>query len=152
MSTERIIEIHLQFEDNYIDIINIENLTLSENLIKYRRKSRYTGYFYWNRWFRYIEFHCVKVKEDQNFEVEYIIGKNEKIIQPIQTSLTCNIISYLNRKHKIYEHSKPLSTITPFLKQLILDFQPFYLLKSPSFYQFINALNENFELPTDKEF
>ena len=35
---------------------------------------------------------------------------------------------------------------------LILDFQPLYLLKSPSFCQFINALNENFELPSDKEF
>ena len=35
---------------------------------------------------------------------------------------------------------------------LILDFQPLHLLKSPSFRQFINALNENFELPTNKEF
>ena len=39
-----------------------------------------------------------------------------------------------------------------FFEWLILDFQPFYLLKSPSFYYFINALNENFELPTNKEF
>src|SRR5436189_33702 len=35
---------------------------------------------------------------------------------------------------------------------LVLDFQPLYLLKSPSFRRFINALNENFELPSDKEF
>ncbi|GBC03698.1 hypothetical protein RclHR1_05270007 [Rhizophagus clarus] len=35
---------------------------------------------------------------------------------------------------------------------LVLDFQPLYLLKSPSFRQFINALNENFELPNDKKF
>ena len=35
---------------------------------------------------------------------------------------------------------------------LILDFQPLHLLKSPSFRRFINALNENFELPTNKEF
>jgi hypothetical protein len=98
------------------------------------------------------------------------------------TGSTGNIISYLVRKHKIYEHSKPL-TATSSLKQikidhytipsdsslqmtqdrqkylenllfewLVLDFQPLYLLKSPSFRRFINALNENFELPTSKEF
>ncbi|EXX65473.1 hypothetical protein RirG_132930 [Rhizophagus irregularis DAOM 197198w] len=33
MSTERTIEIRLQSEDNYIDIIDIENLTPPENLL-----------------------------------------------------------------------------------------------------------------------
>lgn len=33
-----------------------------------------------------------------------------------------------------------------------MDCQPLYLLKSPAFRQFINALNENFELPSCKEF
>ncbi|CAB5210842.1 hypothetical protein RhiirA5_442775 [Rhizophagus irregularis] len=33
MSTERTIEIRLQSEDNYIDIIDIKNLTSPENLI-----------------------------------------------------------------------------------------------------------------------
>ncbi|RIA83028.1 hypothetical protein C1645_834452 [Glomus cerebriforme] len=83
------------------------------------------------------------------------------------TGSTGNIISHLARKHKIYEHSKPLTT-TSSLKQikidhytipsdsplqmtqdrqkylenllfewLVLDFQPLYLLKSPSFpYEF----------------
>ncbi|GES81124.1 zinc finger BED domain-containing protein 4-like [Rhizophagus clarus] len=85
-------------------------------------------------------------------------------------------------KHKIYEHSKPpsstpsmkqvkinnytissdsISQMTPdrqkyletlLFEWLVLDFQPLYLLKSPSFHQFINALNENFELPNDKKF
>ncbi|CAB4484563.1 hypothetical protein RhiirA5_435687 [Rhizophagus irregularis] len=95
---------------------------------------------------------------------------------------TGNIISHLNRKHKIYESTKPAIT-TPPLKQikidhftissdssiqmtsqrqkylenllyewLVLDCQPLYLLKSPAFHQFINALNENFELPSCKEF
>ncbi|RGB36468.1 hypothetical protein C1646_758110 [Rhizophagus diaphanus] len=95
---------------------------------------------------------------------------------------TCNIISHLGRIHKIYEHSiattpsqkqtkisnytvssissnslqitqdqqKYLETLL--FEWLILDFQPLYLLKSPSFHRFINALNKNFELPTDKEF
>jgi hAT family C-terminal dimerisation region len=95
---------------------------------------------------------------------------------------TGNIISHLGRKHKIYEHSKTITpsqkqakisnyTVssvssgssqmtqdqqkyleTLLYEWLILDFQPLYLLKSPSFRRFINALNENFELPTDKEF
>ena len=95
---------------------------------------------------------------------------------------TGNIISHLSRKHKIYEHYKPSTTTlllkqvkidqytvssdsppqmtqdrqkyleTLLFEWLILDFQPLHLLKSPSFRQFINALNENFELPTNKEF
>ena len=48
------------------------------------------------------------------------------------------------------EQQKYLETLL--FEWLVLDFQPLYLLKSPSFHQFINALNENFELPTNKEF
>ncbi|GES83504.1 zinc finger BED domain-containing protein 4-like [Rhizophagus clarus] len=95
---------------------------------------------------------------------------------------TGNIISHLGRRHKIYEHSKPPSSTpsmkqvkinnytissdsisqmipdrqkyleTLLFEWLVLDFQPLYLLKSPSFRRFINALNENFELPNDKKF
>lgn len=142
---------------------------------------------------------------DQNFAVGYIIGGERKthLTDPskyifkcnkkydngenctveIETSSpTGNIISHLNRKHRIYEYFKPPTT-TPPLKQikidhftissgsslqmtsdrqkylenllyewLVLDCQPLYLLKSPAFHQFINALNENFELPSYKEF
>src|SRR5581483_3522248 len=116
---------------------------------------------------------------------DQVLDNGKNCTTRIETSgSTGNIISHLNRKHKIFEHSKP-STTTPSLKQvkisnytisstssqisemtqerqkhlenllfewLILDFQPLYLLKSPSFRRFINALNENFELPTDKKF
>ena len=98
------------------------------------------------------------------------------------TGSTGNIISHLSQKHKIYEHTKPLAATqslkqvkinnyitsskstsqitqdqqkyleTLLFEWLILDFQPLYLLKSPSFYQFINALNGNFELLTNKKF
>ncbi|EXX72408.1 zinc finger BED domain-containing protein 1-like [Rhizophagus irregularis DAOM 181602=DAOM 197198] len=119
----------------------------------------------------------------------YIIGCNQKYdngeyctVEIEISGPTGNIISHLNRKHKIYESTKPAIT-TPPLKQikidhftissdssiqmtsqrqkylenllyewLVLDCQPFYLLKSPAFRQFINALNENFELPSCKEF
>ena len=105
-------------------------------------------------------------------------GKNCSV--EIETSgPTGNIISH--RKHKIYEYFKPLTTEPP-LKQtkiddftvssktplmtserqkylenllyewLVLDCQPLYLLKSPAFCKFINALNEDFELPSSKEF
>ncbi|CAB4488431.1 unnamed protein product [Rhizophagus irregularis] len=50
----------------------------------------------------------------------------------------------------IQDQQKYLETLL--FEWLILDFQPLYLLKSPFFRQFINALNKNFELPTDKEF
>ena len=110
------------------------------------------------------------------------LENGENCTTKIETSgPTGNIISHLGRKHKIYEHSKPPAS-TPSMKQvkinhyavsnsipqmtqdrqkyletllfewLVLDFQPLYLLKSPSFRRFINALNENFELPSDKEF
>ncbi|GBC12604.1 zinc finger BED domain-containing protein 1-like [Rhizophagus irregularis DAOM 181602=DAOM 197198] len=117
------------------------------------------------------------------FECNQILDNGELCATKIETTgSTGNIISHLGRKHKIYEHSTPL-TATSSLKQekidrytissdsspqmtqdrqkyletllfewLVLDFQPLYLLKSPSFRQFINALNKNFELPTDKEF
>ncbi|GET01513.1 zinc finger BED domain-containing protein 1-like [Rhizophagus clarus] len=95
---------------------------------------------------------------------------------------TGNIISHFGRRHKIYKHSKPpsstpsikqvkinnytissdsISQMTPnrqkyletlLFEWLVLDFQPLYLLKSPSFHQFINALNENFKLLNDKKF
>ena len=118
------------------------------------------------------------------FECNQILDNGNKCATTIETSgPTGNIISHLGRKHKIYEHSKPLTEIEQPLKQikidhytvssdslpqmsqdhqkylktllfewLVLDLQPLYLLKSPSFCRFINALNENFELPTDKEF
>ena len=102
------------------------------------------------------------------------LDNGENCTTKIETSgPTGNIISHLNWKHKIFEHSKPLTT-KPSLKQvkinnytvssnssshmtqdqqkylktllfewLILDFQPLHLLKSPSFRRFINALNEN---------
>ncbi|GBC42762.2 zinc finger BED domain-containing protein 1-like [Rhizophagus irregularis DAOM 181602=DAOM 197198] len=103
------------------------------------------------------------------FECNQKLDNGENCTSKIETSgPTGNIISHLNRKHKIYEHSKPSATITPSLKQvkidrytissdshpqmtpdrqkyletllfewLILDFQPLYLLKSPSFpYEF----------------
>ncbi|GES92766.1 hypothetical protein GLOIN_2v1784824 [Rhizophagus clarus] len=47
------------------------------------------------------------------------------------------------------DQQKYLKTL--FFKWLILDFQPLYLLKSSSFCQFINALNESFKLSTAKE-
>ena len=50
----------------------------------------------------------------------------------------------------IQDQQKYLETLL--FEWLILDFQPLYLLKSPSFRRFINALNEDFELPTNKEF
>ncbi|RIA87308.1 hypothetical protein C1645_827979 [Glomus cerebriforme] len=37
-------------------------------------------------------------------------------------------------------------------KWFVLDCQPLYLLKSPTFHQFIYALNESFEFPNSKEF
>jgi hypothetical protein len=118
------------------------------------------------------------------FECNQILDNGDKCTTKIETTgSTGNIISHLERKHKIYEHSKPLTEIEQPLKQikidrytvssdslpqmtqdrqkyletllfewLVLDFQPLYLLKSPSFRRFINALNENFELPTDKKF
>ncbi|RIA81941.1 hypothetical protein C1645_836157 [Glomus cerebriforme] len=47
------------------------------------------------------------------------------------TGPTGNIISYLVQKHKIYEHSKPL-TVTPSLKQTKIDY---YTVLSNSFPQ-----------------
>ncbi|CAB4484925.1 unnamed protein product [Rhizophagus irregularis] len=212
MSTERTIEIRLQSEDNYIDIIDIENLTPPENLLPPLEDTNSIEEYTKNAFDKLLD----KEEHNLNFQTKskggsklrswiynwgerknhptnsnkYIFECNQKLdngencAAQIKTSgPTGNIISHLNRKHKIYEHSKPLSTITPSLKQvkidryaissdshsqmtedqqkylktllfewLILDFQPLHLLKSPSFHRFINALNENFELPTDREF
>ncbi|RGB27636.1 hypothetical protein C1646_768836 [Rhizophagus diaphanus] len=195
MSTERTIKIHLQSEDNYIDIIDIENLIPPENLllplentIKEYTKNTFDKLL--NKKEYDLNFQTKKRKNYPTNSNKYIFECNQKLnngencAAQIETSgPTGNIISHLNQKHKIYEYSKPLSTITPSLKQvkidryaissdshsqmtedqqkylktllfewLILDFQPFHLLKSPSLHQFINALNENFKLPTDREF
>ncbi|GBC42544.2 zinc finger BED domain-containing protein 4-like [Rhizophagus irregularis DAOM 181602=DAOM 197198] len=181
MSTERTLETHVQSEDNYIDIIDIENHTPVTSPLDNTNIEKYTK----NAFDKLLN----KEEHDLDFQAKNKGGSKlrnngENCTSKIETSSpTGNIISHLNRKHKIYEHSKPSATITPSLKQvkidrytissdshpqmtpdrqkyletllfewLILDFQPFYLLKSPSFRRFINALSENFELPSDKEF
>ncbi|GBB84253.1 hypothetical protein RclHR1_10880008 [Rhizophagus clarus] len=125
----------------------------------------------------------IQIQKKYIFVCNQKLESGENCNTKIETSgPTGNIINHLDRRHKIYEHSKPLSS-TPSMKQvkinnytissdsilqmtpdrqkyletllfewLILDFQPLYLLKSPSFHQFINALNDNFELPNDKKF
>ncbi|CAB5187647.1 unnamed protein product [Rhizophagus irregularis] len=180
MSTERTIEIRLQSEDNYINIIDIENLTPPENLLPPLEDTNSIEEYTKNAFYKLLDKeHNLNFQtkskggsklqswiynwgERKNYPTnsnKYIFECNQKLdngencAAQIETSgPTGNIISHLNRKHKIYEHFKPLSTIMPSLKQLILDFQPLHLLKSPSFHRFINALNENFELPTDREF
>ncbi|CAB4482282.1 hypothetical protein RhiirA5_408006 [Rhizophagus irregularis] len=108
MPTERTIEIHLQSEDNYIDIINIENLTLSENLITSLEDTNSIEEYTKNAFDKLLN-----IEEDLNFQTK---NNDENCTVKIKTSGPTSNISYLNRKHKIYEHSKPLSTITPSLK------------------------------------
>ncbi|CAB4475853.1 unnamed protein product [Rhizophagus irregularis] len=195
MSTERTLETHVQSEDNYIDIIDIENHTPVTSPLDNTNIEEYTK----NAFDKLLN----KEEHDLDFQTKnkggsklrswvynwgerknhpsnlnkFIFKCNQKLdngencTSKIETSgPTGNIISHLNRKHKIYEHSKPSATITPSLKQvkidrytissdshpqmtpdrqkyletllfewLILDFQPLYLLKSPSFRRFINA-------------
>ena len=51
------------------------------------------------------------------FECNQKLDNGENCTAKIETSgPTGNIISHLSQKHKVYEHSKPLSAITPSLK------------------------------------
>ncbi|GBC39634.2 zinc finger BED domain-containing protein RICESLEEPER 2-like [Rhizophagus irregularis DAOM 181602=DAOM 197198] len=145
MSTERTIEIRLQSEDNYIDIIDIENLTPPENLLPPLEDTNSIEEYTKNAFDKLLDKeHNLNFQtkskggsklqswiynwgERKNYPTnsnKYIFECNQKLdngencAAQIETSgPTGNIISHLNRKHKIYEHSKPLSTITPSLKQ-----------------------------------
>ncbi|RGB23512.1 ribonuclease H-like domain-containing protein [Rhizophagus diaphanus] len=107
---------------NYIDIIDIENLTLPENLLP--------------------------PLEDTNSIEEYTKNAFDKLLNKEKHDL--NFQTKNSHSQMTEDQQKYLKTLL--FEWLILDFQPLHLLKSPSFCQFINALNENFELTTDREF
>ncbi|RGB43959.1 hypothetical protein C1646_749176 [Rhizophagus diaphanus] len=119
MSTERTLETHAQSEDNYIDIIDIKNHTpvtspLDTNIEEYTK----------NAWI----YNWGEQKNHPSNPNKFIFECNQKLdngencTSKIETfGPTGNIISHLNRKHKIFEHSKPSSTITPSLKYISAD-------------------------------
>ncbi|PKY12852.1 hypothetical protein RhiirB3_378803 [Rhizophagus irregularis] len=149
MSTERTIEIRLQSEDNYINIIDIENLTPPENLLPPLEDTNSIEEYTKNAFYKLLDKeHNLNFQtkskggsklqswiynwgERKNYPTnsnKYIFECNQKLdngencAAQIETSgPTGNIISHLNRKHKIYEHFKPLSTIMPSLKQVKID-------------------------------
>ncbi|GBC16433.1 hypothetical protein GLOIN_2v1486989 [Rhizophagus irregularis DAOM 181602=DAOM 197198] len=146
MSTERTLETHVQSEDNYIDIIDIENHTPVTSPLDNTNIEEYTKNAFdklLNKEEHDLDFQAKnkggsKLRswvynwgERKNhpsnpnkfiFECNQKLDNGENCTSKIETSgPTGNIISHLNRKHKIYEHSKPSATITPSLKQVKID-------------------------------
>lgn len=120
--------------------------------------------------------HIQQIKNCIFFDCEQYFNEEEKWDAKIELSgPTGNVITHLARKHHIYEATPSLTEVSSIHKTsstsststwsaqrqqdcenllfgwIIHDFQSLCLLKSSSFCQFINSLNEFFEIQSDKK-